>query len=50
MADIDVKEDDKGPTVLKSEILAAIKEMKEGKAVGVMKFQQKCGKGWETKL
>src|SRR5206468_5595883 len=34
-ADIEVIEDDKGPTVLKSEILAAIKELKEGKAVRV---------------
>ena len=31
----EVEEEEKGPTVLKSEICAAIKEMKEGKAVGV---------------
>ena len=31
----DIEEDKEGPTVLKSEILSAIREMKEGKAVGV---------------
>src|SRR6187399_1029240 len=31
----DVEDDEKGPAVLKSEILAAIAEIKEGKAVGV---------------
>ena len=31
----EVDMDEKGPTVLKSEILSAISEMKEGKAVGV---------------
>src|SRR5688572_12973056 len=31
----DVEEEEKGPTLLKSEILAAISEMKDGKAVGV---------------
>ena len=31
----EVEEDDKGPNLLKSEILAALSEMKEGKAVGV---------------
>ena len=31
----EVEEDDKGPEVIKNEILAAIAEMKDGKAVGV---------------
>ena len=31
----EVEDDEKGPAVLKSEILAAIAEIKEGKAVGV---------------
>ena len=34
-AEVEVKEDDKGSTVLKSETLGIIKEMKEGKAVEV---------------
>ena len=44
VAKVEVKEDDKGPTVLKSEILGAIKEMKEGKAVGVHEIP---GKMWK---
>ena len=31
----DVEEEEKGPKLLKTEILAAISEMKDGKAVGV---------------
>ena len=38
----EVDTDEKGPTVLKSEILSAISEMKEGKAVGWTISQQKC--------
>ena len=34
----DVEEEKKGPTLLKSEILAEISEVKDGKAVGVDKI------------
>ena len=41
--------DEKGPTILKSEILSAITEMKEGKGVGWTTSQQKCLKVWERR-
>ena len=40
----EVNMDEKGPTVLRSEILSAISEMKEGKAVGVDVSQQNVEK------
>ena len=38
----EVDTDEKGPTVLKSEILSAISEMKKGKLWGWKISQQKC--------
>ena len=48
-AEVEVKEDDKGPTVLKSEMLAAMKEMKEGKAGEVDKIPAEMWKRMEDK-
>ena len=45
----EVDTEEKRPTVLKSEILSAISEMKEGKAVGVDDILAEMLKIWERR-